>query len=110
MRFSNGSSYSVTTSARSGTVQRLHITEFGKICRKSPDKAEEIMSGSLNTVHQGQQIVIESTAQGASGHFFNLCSVAERKMRMKTCGWDSSETKTRTQYYKPLFGVIRAQA
>lgn len=83
MRFSNGSSYSVTTSARSGTVQRLHITEFGKICRKSPDKAEEIMSGSLNTVHQGQQIVIESTAQGASGHFFNLCDVAERKMRMK---------------------------
>jgi len=83
MRFSNGSSYSVTTSARSGTVQRLHITEFGKICRKSPDKAEEIMSGSLNTVHQGQQIVIESTAQGASGHFFNLCSVAERKMRMR---------------------------
>ncbi|NBN88650.1 MAG: terminase, partial [Proteobacteria bacterium] len=63
MRFSNGSSYSVTTSARSGTVQRLHITEFGKICRKSPEKAEEIMSGSLNTVHQGQQIVIESTAQ-----------------------------------------------
>ena len=83
MRFSNGSSYSVTTSARSGTVQRLHITEFGKICRKSPEKAEEIMSGSLNTVHQGQQIVIESTAQGASGHFFNLCDVAERKMRMK---------------------------
>ena len=83
MRFSNGSSYSVTTSARSGTVQRLHITEFGKICRKSPEKAEEIMSGSLNTVHQGQQIVIESTAQGASGHFFNLCTVAERRMRMK---------------------------
>jgi hypothetical protein len=83
MRFSNGSSYSVTTSARSGTVQRLHITEFGKICRKSPEKAEEIMSGSLNTVHQGQQIVIESTAQGASGHFFNLCQVAERKQRMK---------------------------
>ena len=83
MRFSNGSSYSVTTSARSGTVQRLHITEFGKICRKSPEKAEEIMSGSLNTVHQGQQIVIESTAQGASGHFFTLCDVAERKMRMK---------------------------
>lgn len=83
MRFSNGSSYSVTTSARSGTVQRLHITEFGKICRKSPDKAEEIMSGSLNTVHQGQQIVIESTAQGASGHFFNMCQVAERKQRMR---------------------------
>jgi len=82
MRFSNGSSYSVTTSARSGTVQRLHITEFGKICRKAPDKAEEIMSGSLNTVHQGQQIIIESTAQGASGYFFKLCDKAERQQRM----------------------------
>jgi len=82
MRFSNGSSYAVTTSARSGTVQRLHITEFGKICRKSPDKAEEIISGSLNTVHIGQQIVIESTAQGASGDFFNLCTVAMRKQRL----------------------------
>lgn len=82
LRFTNGSSYAVTTSARSGTVQRLHITEFGKICRKSPDKAEEIISGSLNTVHTGQKIVIESTAQGASGEFYDLCQVAWRKHRL----------------------------
>ena len=82
MRFDNGSSISVSTSARSGTVQRLHITEFGKICRKDPLKAEEIMSGSLNAVHQGQQIIIESTAQGTTGHFYELCQKAMKKQRL----------------------------
>ncbi|NBV06650.1 MAG: terminase [Proteobacteria bacterium] len=82
LKFSNGSSYSITTSARSGTVQRLHITEFGKICRKEPAKADEIIAGSLNTVHSGQQIVIESTAEGQDGHFYNLCQKAQRIQRL----------------------------
>ena len=32
LHFTNGSSISVTTSARPGTLQRLHISEFGRIC------------------------------------------------------------------------------
>ena len=47
---SNGSSVSVDTSFRSGTLQHLHITEYGKVCAKNPEKAEEIKSGALNTV------------------------------------------------------------
>src|SRR5476649_2692146 len=37
----NNSSIRVATSMRSGTIHRLHISEFGKICAKYPDKAAE---------------------------------------------------------------------
>ena len=72
LRFENGSVYRVGTSLRGGTVQFLHISEFGKICRESPDKAEEIITGALNTVQTGQFITIESTAEGRDGHFYKM--------------------------------------
>lgn len=77
MRFSNGSSIRVGTSLRSGTFQRLHVSEYGKLCAKFPDKAREVKSGALNTVHVGQKIRIESTAEGQSGHFYDLCKKAQ---------------------------------
>lgn len=73
----NGSSIAVATSGRSGTYQFLHISEFGIICAKWPEKAEEIVTGSLQTVHRGNLIFIESTAMGRSGHFFNYCTRAQ---------------------------------
>lgn len=80
LQFSNGSSIRVGTSMRSDTLQYLHISEFGKICAKNPEKAAEIVSGSLNTVVPGQFIFIESTAEGAFGKFYDMCQVAEKKM------------------------------
>lgn len=81
LAFSNGSSIRVGTSLRSGTYQYLHISEFGKICAKFPDKAEEIVTGALNTVDAGQFIFIESTAEGAYGRFFEMCQEAKGKAR-----------------------------
>jgi hypothetical protein len=81
MQFGNGSSIRVGTSLRSGTFQRLHVSEYGKLCAKFPDKAREVKSGALNTVHVGQKIRIESTAEGQSGHFYDLCKKAQDKMR-----------------------------
>lgn len=78
LAFTNGSSIRVGTSLRSGTYQYLHISEFGKICAKYPEKAQEIISGSLNTVHAGQFVFIESTAEGAYGHFHDMCQTALR--------------------------------
>ncbi len=78
LAFSNGSIISVATSIRSGTSQFLHISEHGKICRKAPDKAEEIRTGSLNAVHSGQIVIIESTAEGQHGDFFEYCQEAMR--------------------------------
>lgn len=73
LKFSNGSSLRVGTSLRSSTFQYLHISEFGKICARYPDKAQEIVTGSLNTVAPGQFIFIESTAEGREGYFYDIC-------------------------------------
>ena len=77
LKFANGSRIRVGTSMRSGTLQYLHISEFGKICAKYPDKAKEIVTGSLNTVAPGNFISIESTAEGAHGEFYDRCLEAE---------------------------------
>lgn len=76
LMFSNNSAIRVGTSMRSATLQYLHISEFGKICRKYPDKAKEIVTGSLNTLHVGQQCTIESTAEGREGYFYDFCQQA----------------------------------
>lgn len=75
--FSNGSSIEVGTSFRSGTLQYLHISEHAKICKKTPEKANEIRAGALNTVQAGQMIFIESTAEGGDGDFYNFTKKAE---------------------------------
>lgn len=80
LKFGNGSSIRVGTSLRSGTLQRLHVSEYGKLCAKYPEKAKEVKTGALNTVQAGQKIRIESTAEGEGGHFFEICDAAEKKM------------------------------
>lgn len=75
LSFSNGSKIRVGTSMRSGTLQYLHISEFGKICAKYPDRAKEIIAGALNTVAQGQFVFIESTAEG-DGPFKTMFNTA----------------------------------
>ncbi len=77
LKFGNGSKIRVGTSMRSGTLQYLHISEFGKICAEAPKKATEIVSGALNTVAPGQFIFIESTAQGRQGRFYEMSQTAE---------------------------------
>lgn len=77
LAFANGSSYRVSTGFRSGTYQRLLVSEFGKICAKSPDVAKEIVTGSLNTVSADQVIAIESTAEGREGYFYNFAKESE---------------------------------
>lgn len=79
--FGNNSSIRVGTSLRSGTLQYLHISEYGKVCAKFPEKAREIKSGALNTVQSGQIIFIESTAEGQEGHFYELCESAQTMER-----------------------------
>lgn len=77
LRFDHGSSVRVATSARSGTLQRLHVSEFGKICAKYPQKAREIVAGSFPAVGKNSK-TIESTAEGQEGYFFQYCAEAMR--------------------------------
>lgn len=80
--FSNGSSIKVGTSYRGGTLQSLHVSEFGKICKKYPDKAKEIVTGAFEAVAVGNVITIESTAEGKEGYFYDYCQTAERKQKL----------------------------
>jgi len=86
LRFPNGSSISVSMSSRSGTVNYLHISEFGYICQKYPEKAKEIVTGSINSVHPKEgsvnMISIESTAAGREGYFYDFCMEADKNKKM----------------------------
>jgi hypothetical protein len=84
LEFTNGSSICVGTSHRGGTLQILHVSEYGKICAKSPDRAREIRTGALNTIQAGQIVFIESTAEGQEGGFYTSCQIAQSKARLKT--------------------------
>lgn len=79
MKFSNGSSIRVGTSLRSGTLQRLHVSEYGKLCAKYPEKAREVRTGAFNTLQAGQRITVESTAEGQAGDFYEMCEAARKK-------------------------------
>lgn len=62
----NGSQFFVRTSFRSATLQRLHISEMGKIANKYPEKAKETKKGTLQAIAPGNTAVIESTAEGSN--------------------------------------------
>ena len=72
LSFNNGSSIRVALSSRSDTVNRLHVSEFGKICKKYPLKAEEIITGAIPSVPEDGRIDIESTAEGEYGQFHDM--------------------------------------
>lgn len=93
LAFSNGSKIRVGTSMRSGTLQYLHISEFGKLCAKFPEKAKEVITGSLNTVAAGQFIFIESTAEG-DGKFKDMFNHA----------WHNPNNLTQMDYRAHFFG------
>lgn len=79
IEWANGSFMIIATSARGRTLQRLHVTELGKIAAKYPDKAREIQTGSFPAVDQDGIIVVESTAEGISGLFYEMVKSAKEQ-------------------------------
>jgi len=63
---SNNSTMFIRTSFRSATLQRLHISELGKIANKFPERAKETKTGTLQALAPGNTGVIESTAEGVN--------------------------------------------
>jgi len=76
--FKKGGSLYISTSFRGGTLRYLHVSEFGKICAKFPDKAREIVTGAFEAVSSDCFTTIESTAEGRAGYFFDYCQSAEK--------------------------------
>jgi len=66
------SSIAAQTHGRSGTFNRLHISEFAKICKNSKAAADEIISGNIPAVPIDGRIDIESTAEGDIGAFYDM--------------------------------------
>jgi hypothetical protein len=92
----NGSSIRVATSMRSGTIHRLHISEFGKICAKYPDKAAEVVTGSIPAVPKSGILVIESTAEGQDGEFYKI---TQRAIAKQEKGEELSEKDYRFHFF-----------
>lgn len=92
----NNSSIRVATSMRSGTIHRLHISEFGKVCAKYPDKAEEIVTGSLPSVPLDGISIIESTAEGRDGSYY---AMTQQAIALDEKGSELTERDYRFHFY-----------
>lgn len=77
IEFANGSKVRVGTSMRGGTPNFVHVSEFGKICAKYPDKAREVLTGTLPAVPSDGMVFIESTAEGRDGAFYDMTTEAK---------------------------------
>lgn len=82
------SSIAVDTSGRSGTYSRLHVTEFAKLCKEFPDRAKEVLEGSIPALPTDGRGDIESTAEESNGLFYEMFWSA----------WDRGEPKHPTQF------------
>jgi len=74
--FSNGSFLRVDTSLRGGSYQNVLVSEFGKTCARSPQKAEEVVTGTLQAVGKEGKVSIESTGEGSEGYFADMVHTA----------------------------------
>lgn len=94
--FKNNSEISVATTMRAGTLNFLHVSEFGYIAAYYPEKAEEIVTGSFNTVHPGNYIFVESTGHGKGGKFYDLC---QRARKHKDAGRELTSLDFKYHFY-----------
>lgn len=94
--FEHNSGIYVGTSMRSGTLQYLHVSEYGYICAHTPQKAKEIKSGAMETVHEGGMIFVESTAEGMGNDFHAMCRAAEK---LKQEGKEPNNLEYRFHFY-----------
>lgn len=79
----NNSSIRVTNSGRSGTVHFLHVSELGKMAAHYPEKAREVKTGALPAAENAQVIIVESTAEGQEGLFYDTCKTAQDNSRQR---------------------------
>lgn len=62
--YDNGSRLTVATSFRSSTLHRLLVSELGELAESYPERANQLLAGTLNSISVKMPILIESTARG----------------------------------------------
>jgi hypothetical protein len=86
LRFANNSWIRVAMSMRSSTLKFLHVSERGKICAKYPQKAIELKTGTIPTLHEGSYFFDESTAEGGAGDFYDACIQSQADTAQEKAG------------------------
>ena len=71
----------VALSGRSGTFNRVHSTEFAKLCAKYPALSKEFIRGTIQSLTPDGRLDMESTAEGMSGDFFEMFTEAWYRKR-----------------------------
>lgn len=66
------SSITVDNTGRSGTFRRVHVSELPILHDNYPDRAKEVMTGTIPAVPMGGRVDIEGTAKGEKGHFYEI--------------------------------------
>lgn len=64
IKFSNGSRVDCGASLRGDTLQLLHVSELARISVQAPKEADEVITGTLNTVSVDCEVIFESTHEG----------------------------------------------
>lgn len=71
--FRNGSQVKIGISLRGGTLHLLHVSELASVAHNFPRRAEEIITGGINTVGKDSVIISESTHEGGKyGEHYRL--------------------------------------
>lgn len=96
LRWSNGSSFSASTTTMGSSPNLLWISELGPLSVHAPDRAAKIKRGSLNSVAPDAQLIIESTAEGAHGVFYDLLQLG-----LESLGKDNLEKTEYKLIFKP---------
>ena len=73
------SAISTAASGRSGTYRLLHVSELAKLAKAYPDKATEVITGTIPSVPIDGTIIIESTAEGQNSIFYEMYMTAYRR-------------------------------
>ena len=77
--FKNGSFLRVDTTLRGGSYQSILVSEFGKTCARNPIKAEEVVTGTLQSVPFDGNVIIESTGEWTESYFYEMCTIAAQR-------------------------------
>ena len=87
---------SVSSSGRSGTFNRVHISEYAPLCKLFPQRAIEVITGTIPAVPPEGRVDIESTAEGEDNEFADMFWDA----------YDRGEPKFPTQYKSHFYNWL----
>jgi hypothetical protein len=78
--FGHGSTFRCAVGVVGDTLDLLHVSEYGPISRKYPQKAKEIRQGSFPAVSPGGRIIVESTNRETGGEFLDIWNMSVEEL------------------------------